>query len=689
MKTDESGFIRILDQNQNQFILPKYQRHYTWEEKHCQRLWNDLVKMQKENRNGHFIGAIVCINEGGSPTGVRRFTLIDGQQRIATLFLILIALRNYMSSHLDNDSVSIGRINFNLTNAHEKGNDIYKLLLTGDDEKILIDLIDQVDVAKICEKTNSRLLSNYKFFTEKILEGELTPAELYEAVGKINLVSITLDHSDNAQAIFESLNSTGKDLSQSDLIRNFVLMALDNKTQTEIYDKYWAPMEKLFGNDEQEIIMDEFFRDYLTMKLSRIPKENQVYDEFKAWYYQSNFENKIDELCKDLMKKAECYTNMFFKRSSNPKLKAFYSEIKEIKMDVVYPFLLKVHEDVQNKLITEEDLIEIMRLCVSFVIRRYICGAATSGINKMFATLRNEIDTSNYMQFLKNKWAAMELSINFPTDEKFYEAFVSQDIYKLSARRFYILKKLEEFDNKENIITSDDFSIEHVMPQNQNLSMKWRNELGLNWREIQKKYVHTIGNLTLTAYNPELSDKPFSEKLTMPGGYQESGLRLNSFIRQQTHWNEDTIKKRAEILAETALKIWPYPHAEKISSPAKVEKTYTLEDYKPSATARNLFEKIDRRIKNLSDDIEISFTKLYVAYKFAGRNFTEIIIQKSKLRIFVNMNFSEVIDPLGICKDASNVGKWCSGDIEINFENLSQLDDIIDIIDQSFEKQAG
>ena len=296
MKIDDADrFIKMLG-NDKQYVLPKYQRHYTWEEKHCQRLWNDLVKMQQENRDAHFIGAIVCINEGGSPVGVQRFTLIDGQQRIATLFLILIALRNYMSSHLDDNSVSIGKIDSNLTNAYEKGNDIYKLLLIGDDEKILVDLINRVDVDKFYEKNNSRLLSNYKFFEKKISEGELTPAKIYEAVGKLNLVSIILDPSDNAQAIFESLNSTGKDLSQSDLIRNFVLMALDNQTQTEIYDRYWAPMEKLFGNDEQEIIMDGFFRDYLTMKLSRIPNENQVYEEFKAWYHQSNFENKISEV---------------------------------------------------------------------------------------------------------------------------------------------------------------------------------------------------------------------------------------------------------------------------------------------------------------------------------------------------------------------------------------------------------
>ena len=252
---------------------------------------------------------------------------------------------------------------------------------------------------------------------------------------------MTLDHSDNAQAIFESLNSTGKDLSQSDLIRNFVLMALDNKTQTEIYDEFWSPMEKLFGNDEQEIIMDGFFRDYLTMKLSRIPNENQVYDEFKAWYHQSSFENKITELCKDLEKKAKCYTNMFFKRSSDSVLQDLYSEIKEVKIDVAYPFLLKVHEDFNNGLITKENLIEIIKLCVSFVIRRYICGIAAAGTNNMFATLRNEIDTANYMQSLKNKWSAMELSSNFPTDEKFHDAFISQDIYKLTARRFYILKK--------------------------------------------------------------------------------------------------------------------------------------------------------------------------------------------------------------------------------------------------------
>ena len=684
MNIENGTIATLLDKNRTQFILPKYQRHYTWEEKHCQRLWDDLVKMQKEDRNSHFIGAIVSINEGGDPMGISKYTLIDGQQRITTLFLILIAIRDYMYSHFDDNSVNIGEIDDMLINSYKKNDDHYKLLLTGDDKEILVKLIEKIVIP---EGTVSKLITNYNFFAQKIGK-ELTPAKIYEAVGKLNLVSITLDPSDNAQAIFESLNSTGKDLSQSDLIRNFVLMALDNKTQTEVYDIFWAPMEKLFGNDEQEKMMDGFFRDYLTMKLARIPNENQVYDEFKAWYYRSNFENKNPELCKELFEKAKCYTNIFFKRSSNPKLKALYSEIKELKMTVAYPFLMKVHDDFYNGLITEENLIEIMHLCVSFVIRRYICGIATNGLNKTFATLRNEIDTANYMQSLKNKWAAMELSKEFPNDEKFRDAFISQDIYKLSARCFYILAKLEEFDKKEKIITPNDFTIEHIMPQNENLSQDWRNELGSNWREIQKKYLHTIGNLTLTVYNSELGDKPFSKKLTMKGGYIESGLRLNSFIREQNHWNEDTIKKRAKLLADKALKIWQYPfETGKREQPKEKPaiKIYSFDDYPSSIVTQNLFDLLDRRIRNLSNDVEVVFNKHYIAYKFEGVNFADVIVLKTKLKIIINMKFREVIDPLGICRDVSNIGTWGNGDIEVNLENLSQLDDVMDIVEQSFE----
>ena len=648
--------------------------------------------MHKMGKNNYFIGSIVNKSEDIMPSGVKvqQFIIIDGQQRLTTVMLMLIALRNYSRKNPDDDTLSADEIEkMRIKNQFAKDNGCYKLLLSGENRQIFIDLIE----GKIFpEDTGLKLIENYNFFNKKINGGDLKPAELYEAIGKLQIVNITLDDEDDPQAIFESLNSTGKDLSQSDLIRNFVLMRLDYRTQNEIYEKYWLPMEKLFGNEKQDILMDDFFRDYLTMKLSRLAKETQVYEEFKKWFYfESGFENKISELCKDIFTFARYYTNIIFAKSSKPELEALYKEIKNIKMEVSYPFLMTVHEDFRNGLITEDNLIEILRLCVSYVIRRYVCGISSNGMNKTFAALHNEIDTANYMDSLKAKWAAMELSKEFPNDDKFREAFMSKEIYKLTKQRvFYILGSLENFENKEKIIPSG-YTIEHVMPQNENLPLEWQNELGPNWQGVQKKYLHTIGNLTLTGYNSELSDRPFMEKMKNSGGYLESGLRLNSFIRDQNQWNEEKIVERAKILADKALKIWQYPHVEGIvvnkSKNGTKGEEYNLESYNPSNLTRNLFNALDRRILNLDDDIQCVYYKTCVAYKIGGAIFADIRVLKSKLKIHVNMKFKEVIDPLGLCREITDKG-WNNGDIEISLEDLSGLDNVMDIIEQSFDNAS-
>ncbi|MBR2207653.1 MAG: DUF262 domain-containing protein [Synergistaceae bacterium] len=701
MNAIQGSFLGILD-GKTQYILPTFQRHYSWDKEQCEQLWNDLKNMEKRNKKAYFIGSIVNQAVGIVPSGVRvqQFVLIDGQQRLATIMLILIALRNYCIANPEDKNVNFTSDEINnmwLKNQYAKDDEHYKLLLVGENRETLIDLIEEkIEGKTISEETRSKLLQNYKFFEEKISESksEMTPAALYEAIGKLQIVNITLDESDDPQAIFESLNSTGKDLSKSDLIRNFVLMGLDYETQTEIYKKFWLPMEKLFGNEKQDALMDDFFRDYLTMKLSRIIKEDLVYDEFKKWFYfESNFEKKIPELCNDIFNFATYYTNIIFARSSNPKLQSLYAEIKELKMTVAYPFLMKVNDDFRSELITEENLLEIVRLSISYVVRRNICGIEARELNKSFMYLRNGIDNLDYMNTMKTRWTTLERSSRFPDDKEFFTAFLSKDIYHMDRRRYYILGKLENFENKETVIPQN-YTIEHVMPQNENLSRQWREELGDNWEKVHGKYLHTIGNLTLTAYNSELGDKPFSEKLKMDGGYLSSGLRLNEFIRIQTQWNEEKIRERAKILADKAVKIWQYPFengkpAQAMKKGSSHDKVYCFDDYPSSELTRKLFELLDKRIKNLSDEVTQVFNKKYIAYKAEGTNFADVIVLKTKLKIIINMKFKEVIDPLGFCRDVSNIGTWGNGEVEIHLETPSQIDYVMEIIEQSFDKQQA
>lgn len=687
MDARKGNIYEILNGNK-QFLIPVYQRYYSWDIEQCKRLWNDIVEMQKKGKVGHFVGSIVNIAEQAMPTGVQKYMIIDGQQRMTTLSLLLLALRDYAINNPEDTTINARRIdNMLLKNEYESGDERYKLLLTETDRDILMRLVEEKPIP---DDTRSKLLDNYKFFAGKIADKELQPAEVYESIGKLQIVNITLDRSvDDAQAIFESLNSTGKELSESDLIRNYVLMGLEPTEQTYVYEHLWRPMELLFVYETQDSVMDRFFRDYLTMKITRIPKQDRVYEEFKLYHLNCEF-STIRELCQDLLTYAKYYTDMVFKRSSNPALKSLYEDINDLRMEVSYPFLLKVHNDYAEGIISEDDLKLIIRLCISYVFRRSICDIPTNSLNKTFATLKNEIKPDDYVNSIKAFFVMRNDYKEFPDDDKFAAAFVSRDIYTMRSRNF-ILSHLENYGNKAPIII-ENYTIEHIMPQNSSLSPEWQQMLGAKWREVQKTYLHTIGNLTLTAYNPEMSDHPFMVKMDMEGGFKESALRLNAYVVKLNEWNEQTIKERAALLADKAKQIWAYPDmtAAELAPYQTVEKPaerYSLETYDTNVFTKTLFEVLDRRIQNLSPDVKREFKKLYVAYKL-DTNFVDIVFQKQRLRISVNMKFSEVIDPNGICRDITGIGRWGNGDVELYMEHTSDVDQIMEIVEQSYRLQA-
>lgn len=687
MDATKGNIYSILNGNK-QFLIPVYQRYYSWDIEQCRRLWNDIVNMQKKNKQGHFVGSIVNIAEQAMPTGVQKYMIIDGQQRMTTLTLLLIALRDYAIKHPEDTSINYRRIdNMLLKNEYENGDERYKLLLTENDRDILINLVEQNPIA---DNTVSRLITNYNFYMEKIEKNELSPAEIYESIGKLQIVNITLDRAiDDAQAIFESLNSTGKELSESDLIRNHMLMGLENDEQLYVYEHMWRPMELLFEYEKQDAVMDRFFRDYLTMKLTRIPKIDKIYEEFKLYHENCEF-SSIHDLCKDLLKYAKYYTDMVFVKSSNSVIRNLYSDMKDIRMEVAFPFLLKVHNDFVEGIINEENLIEILKMCISYVFRRNICDIPTNSLNKTFATLRNEIKQDDYMNSIKAFFILRNDYKQFPTDDKFEMAFISRDIYNMRSRN-YILSHLENYNNKAPIVI-ENYTIEHIMPQNANLNDEWKKELGPNWKDVQKKYLHTIGNLTLTAYNSEMSDKPFMVKMDMEGGFKESALRLNSYLVKLTEWNESHIKERAKLLSNKAKEVWGYPKlSDEELAPYCIEEKpvqkYSLNTYDINKITKKLFDVLDKRIMNLSSDVKREYKKLYIAYKL-DTNFVDVVVQKQRLRISVNMKFSEVHDPKGICRDITNLGRWGNGDIELFMENTSEVDNVMEIIEQSYQMQV-
>lgn len=384
------------------------------------------------------------------------------------------------------------------------------------------------------------------------------------------------------------------------------------------------------------------------------------------------------------------YSDLTFVKNTDPDLLELFKELKTLDMRVANPFLMTILRDYSNGILVREDLIEIIKLCISYMLRRSICGIPANSLNKTFATFENEINKENYLNSVKAFFIKRNDYKEFPNDQKFGEAFVSKEIYKMRNRN-YVLDRLENYNNKTHVIV-DGMTIEHIMPQNENLSDEWKNMLGEDWERVHNSYLHTIGNLTITNYNSEMSDRSFKEKMEMDGGFKQSAVRLNSYIILQDTWDESKIRERAELLLEKALKIWPYPCLSE-DELAKLDNTieknvtnYSLESYNINEYTRLLFEQLDTRIMNLSSSVRKEFRQLYIAYKM-DTNFADIVFQEKRLKITINMKYSDVIDSDGICRDVTEIGKWGNGDVEVYLDKLENIEKVMNIIRQSHDNQ--
>ena len=690
MDIDKGSIYQLLN-GQYQYIIPVYQRKYSWlAEVQCARLWKDIVNMVKQHKQHHFVGSIVSVAEKYSLMGVQKRLIIDGQQRMTTLSILMIALRDYLVEQGAGEEVE-ENINMVLKNPSRKGDDAYKMLLTDTDRNIMIKLVDKLPIG---EDEDSKIYANYLYFKQKVAEGILTPDEVYESISKLDIVGIVLDRAqgDDPQLIFESLNSTGMDLSKSDLIRNYILMGLDNDEQKSIYNNYWKPFEKNFPTQDGTDRMDRFFRDYLTMKKGVFIKFDTIYDVFKDYAENSEF-SKQEELAEDIMIYGDLYTNITSEDKKLPlsqqALKPIFKEIRILRMEVVYPFLLKVYHDYSKGMITLDEFVRILKLTIAYVVRRTVCEIPTNSMNKTFTTLKNEIHPDDYLNSVEAAFFYLDTYKRFPDDKEFKECLCKRNMYSIRISN-YMYVKMENEGNKETI-PYEGYTIEHILPQNKNMRKEWKDALGENYEEIQAQYINNLGNLTLTRYNSEMGDKPFSEKLEV---YKESAMHmLNKYVVQQTTWNKETIEERASRLAECACKVWVYPSiSEDVKTKYRkaeetIQKGYDLSQYDFSnGLVEILYQKLHEAILQVEPKAKVEYKKLYIAYKLKT-NFVDIVVQKSRLRLSINLDFDEVYDPSGICRDVTDLGRWGNGDVEIGFDSLSMLDSVIEIIKQAIEKQ--
>ncbi|MGL2686425.1 GmrSD restriction endonuclease domain-containing protein [Helicobacter pylori] len=687
MKADAIKLLDFIGKSQEkQFVIPIYQRVYSWEKEHCKQLWDDIIKTGGNDQiEGHFIGPIVFVHDGIYTTNHNELLIIDGQQRLTTITLLFIALRNYLNDEDEFlEKFSHQKIrNRYLINSDEKGDKKFKLILSESDRDTLLSLIDK-DRRKPSEPS-LKIMENFKLFEEWIRKNTDKLETIFKGLDKLMVVEISLERGkDNPQLIFESMNSTGKDLTQTDLIRNYILMGLEPEKQKIFYKKYWRAMEEAFK--QNETLFNQFVRHYLTIKTREIPNINKVYEAFKRYQQERGIETEV--LLQDLQKYCGFFCQIVFKKEDDKGLNKALSFLVDLEMDVIYPLLLELYSDYIDGVLSQQDFIPIIYLIESYICRRAVCGLGTNSLNKVFPSFTKKINKDQYLESIKVHFGYLTEKQRFPNNDEFKKLFITIDFYNFQKKK-YFFERLESFNTEEPVNTKE-CTIEHIMPQT--LEEEWKRDLGGNFQAIHDKYLHTIGNLTLTGYNKEYSNKSFQEKKDMEKGFKQSPLRLNQSLKNLESFGEKEIEKRANDLADWALEIWTYPKldAETLEKykPKKEKKAYDLSSYKFGSHSRELFDILSKEIKALDERITEKFNQDYISYMF-DKNFVDIVVQNKDLKLYLNMKFNELQDEKNLARDMTNKGHLGNGDIEIKLETKESIPYCLGLIKQALEKQMG
>ena len=557
--------INFLQAPNVQFVIPVYQRNYDWSTNECQKLLQDTIAVSREQTGSHFIGSIVFIHEGAYSTReVNELVIIDGQQRLTTINILYVALFRF-AKETKQEHEAERLYNMFLTNQYVKNESSKLKLKQTDTNSLAFKAIMNATESEFDAYSN--VVENFNYFKSEITETNFH--KILDGLNRLIFVEISLERDkDDPQRIFESLNSTGLDLSQSDLIRNYILMDLPPRQQNKIYDQIWNPIEENAKDlKKQKSLVSEYIRDYLTLKKKKIPKKSRVYEEFKKMY-----QDKDDAYHQELenIKSFSVHYKMLANPHTvkNDTIRKELNYISRLEINVAFPFLLQVFEDADNGIITDEILIKILKLIQSYTWRRFIVGLPTNALNKVFMTLYAEIDTEDYYESLVLALYKKRGSGKFPNNQDIKTALKDKDLYNIQTKnKNYFFELLENFNNKEYVDTGNsNISIEHIFPQNPN--PEWSEQLNNEeFFMFKERYLNTITNLTLSGNNAALSNRIFSAKKSMnknegEQGYQFSRLWLNSFLNSIDEWTIDNYEKRFELIYNRFLKIWEYPDIE-------------------------------------------------------------------------------------------------------------------------------
>lgn len=689
MKADATTLLGFFEENQNnQFVIPIYQRLYSWKKEQCEQLWDDIIKIGGNDKmNGHFIGSILYVRDDNTHSSP--LLIIDGQQRLTTITLLFIALRNHSSDEVKIlPKFSRKKIESYLINSNKDGDKKFRLILSESDKDTLLSLTDK-NKRKPSEPS-VKIVENFKLFEKWISENTDKLETIFKGLEKLMIVWIALEKGkDDPQLIFESMNSKGIELTQTDLIRNYIIMETEIEKQEDFYNQYWRAMEEDFK--QNETLFNRFVRHYLAIKTGKIPKEKRVYEAFKDYQQKEGIE--IEDLLKDLQKYCGYFCQIAFKKEDNKNLNKALSFLVDLEMDVVYPLLLELYSDYSDGVLSDQDFGSIIDLTESYLCRRAVCGFGSNGLNKIFPSFTKKINKDQYLESIEAHFLSLEKTTGkFPKDSEFRDSLITIDFYHFKKNK-YFLERLENFETEEPVDTQK-CTIEHIMPQT--LNPKWEEDLGENFKAIHEKYLHTIGNLTLTGYNSEYSNNSFQEKRDMENGFKQSSLKLNQGLEELEVFGEKEIEKRANDLADWALKIWTYPKLdletlEEYKS-KKAKKVYDLSSYKFSSDSRELFDILRKEIKALDERVTEKFNQKYIAYKFCKISFVDIVVQEKGLKLYLKMNLNELQDEIKAklkFRDVSHIGRPCVGNMEVELETKENIPYCLGLIKQALKKQMG
>lgn len=693
MNAQDLPLTQLLD-GAKQFIVPIFQRDYSWGTRHCLQLWNDILRVGGDpHAKAHFLGSVVYISAEENQAAIPRWLLIDGQQRLTTLTLLLTALRDRLKTlQTEDESLSSWEEieDYFLRNRHGKGERRNKLRLRRADNDVVSALIEGQPVP---EGAGEPAQENYAFFRDRLAEADL--ARVHEGIKKLVIVDVSLTRGhDDPQMIFESLNSTGLDLTQADLIRNFVLMRLDDELQTRLYEDYWRPIESAFGN-RYRAEFDKFCRDFLVLKLrpSKQLRADAIYQHFREYFHSAKTGRTVESVLEELRRHAGYYARFSLGKETDPAIAEAARRLRML-VEVASPLMLRLY-DCHHRVGTlgTKAFREAIELLESYVFRRSACDMQTRSLYQIFAGIAYKISDETPLESLKVALYRGGKKRRFPSDIEFCDALETRDIYAMRSCA-YLLDRLEN-DSKERIDTSS-FTIEHVLPQNENLSAAWREMLGPEWKTVQETWLHRLGNMTLTAYNTEYSDRPFADKQSMPRGFSESPLRLNRFIREQARWTAAEIELRGKALAQQAIKVWPGLQVDmdavrqaELEGHRTASAQFSVDTVGFDQESRVLFEALRPQVLALGDDVVELFGAKGVVYRVYD-HFVEVLPRSRRVLLLANIDFDDTDDPSGIARDASDrafiANASETGDVLFSISNATQIPAAMHVVRQAYER---